>query len=142
MAWNLHEDLQRPGGTRESSDRDFGIGLASVLAVLALWPLAAGQRVRLPVLGMAGVFLAAAWLRPALLHPLNRLWIMLGWLLGRVVNPVTTAVLFFLIFTPAGLISRLMGKDLLHLKPVPDTDTYWITRHPPGPPPESMSKQF
>jgi hypothetical protein len=67
---------------------------------------------------------------------------MLGLLLGRIVNPVVTAVLFFLVFTPSGLISRLLGRDLLRLKPARETETYWITRHPPGPQSETMSKQF
>jgi hypothetical protein len=95
-----------------------------------------------PALGVAGVFLVVALLRPALLHALNGAWTILGLLLGRIVNPVVTAVLFFLVFTPAGLISRLRGKDPLRLKPARETDTYWITRHPPGPQSDTMSKQF
>lgn len=96
----------------------------------------------MPVLWVAGVFLVAALLRPASLHPLNRVWTRLGFLLARIVNPVVTAVLFFVVFTPAGLVARLLGKDPLRLKPAPETDSYWIIRHPPGPQSETMSKQF
>lgn len=69
-------------------------------------------------------------------------WNMLGQLLGRIMNPIVYGVLFFLIVTPAGLISRLRGRDPLRLKLAPEAETYWIIRQPPGPPPESMSKQF
>jgi hypothetical protein len=142
MGLNFHEDLKRAEGIRGSSDRDFGLAFASVFAVLSLWPLRAGGHVRVPALGVAGVFLVAAYLRPALLHPLNRAWSWLGLLLGRIVNPVVTAVLFFVVFTPAGFTSRLLGKDPLRLQPARETDTYWIIRHPPGPQPETMAKQF
>jgi len=139
---NFHEDLKRAEKIRGSSDRNFGLVFASVLTVLGLVPIRAGGHVRVPALGLAAIFLVVTLLRPALLHPLNRAWTILGLLLGRVVNPLVTTVLFFLVFTPAGLISRLRGKDPLRLKPRLDTDTYWIIRHPPGPQSDTMSKQF
>lgn len=142
MGLNFHEDLKRAEGVRGSSDRTFGLIFASVFAFLSLWPLRAGGHVRVPAFGVAGVFLAVALLRPALLHPLNRAWTALGLLLGRIVNPLVTTVLFFLVFIPAGLISRLGGKDPLRLKPAREADTFWIDRQPPGPQPDTMSKQF
>lgn len=142
MDFNFHEDLKRAEAIRGSSDRTFGLVIASALTVLSLWPLRAGGHVRAPALGLAGVFLAIALLRPVFLHPLNGAWTFLGLLLGRVVNPVVTAALFFLVFTPAGLISRLRGKDPLRLKPDRETDTYWIIRNPAGPQSETMAKQF
>lgn len=142
MGLNFHEDLRRSAHIRASSERSFGLVFAAVFSLLGLWPLRAGGHVRLPALVLAGVFLAVALVRPALLGPLNKAWAMLGLLLGRIVNPVVTAVLFFLVFTPAGFFSRLLGKDPLRLKPAREADTYWITRDPPGPKPETMSKQF
>jgi len=142
MDLNFHEDLRRAERIRASSDRSFGLVWAAALTIVGLWPLRAGGAVRLPLLAPAAALVAAALLRPAWLHPLNWVWARLGWLLGRVVNPVLTAVLFFLVFAPAGLIARLRGADPLRLKPTPDADSYWIIRHPPGPPAESMSKQF
>ena len=139
---NFHEDLKRGEEIRGSSDRNFGLVFASALAFVSLWPLRVGGHVRIPALAAASVFLLAALARPAWLHPLNKAWTMLGVLLGRIVNPVVTAVLFFLVFTPAGIVARLLGKDPLRLKPAREADTYWITRHPPGPEPATMSKQF
>lgn len=141
MDLNFHEDLKRAQGLRGSSDRAFGLVLAAVFIVLSLSPLRTGGRVRVPALGVASILLVIALVRPALLHTLNRAWTMLGLLLGRVVNPIVTAVLFFLVFTPVGFISRLMGKDPLRLK-MCETNTYWIDRQPPGPRPDTMSKQF
>ncbi len=142
MALNFYEDLRRSPGFRRSSDRNFGLVFAAVCGVLSLSPLRAGGHVRVTTFSVASVFLLVAVIRPALLRPLNRAWSILGLVMGRILNPVVTAVLFFLVFTPAGLISRLLGKDPLRLKPARKTDTYWIVRHPPGPEPETMSKQF
>jgi hypothetical protein len=77
-----------------------------------------------------------------LLRPLNRLWTGVGLVLGRVVNPIVTALLFFIFFVPAGAVLRLLGKDPLRLKPAREAATYWIERQPPGPLAESMTKQF
>lgn len=142
MKPNFHEDLKRSQAIRGSTDRNFGLVFACFFTLLALSPLRMGGHVRLPVLVLAGLLLIIACFRPRLLAPLNRAWTILGLLLGRIANPVVTAVLFFLVFTPAGLISRLRGEDPLRLEPARDIDTYWITRRPPGPPPDTMSKQF
>ena len=115
---------------------------AFVFTVLGVLPLRTGGVVRPWALGVAFAFLLIALARPALLRPLNKVWTLLGLLLGRIVNPIVTGILFFVAFTPAGLLSRLLGKDLLRLKPAPEASSYWIVRQPPGPAPDSMTKQF
>jgi hypothetical protein len=91
---------------------------------------------------VAALFLAAALLRPAKLHPLNLIWLKFGLLLHRVVNPVIMALLFYGTVLPTGLVMRMLGKDLLRLKREPGADSYWIVRQPPGPAPETMKDQF
>ena len=142
MGLNFHEDLKRAEQVAGSSDRNFGLVFASVLAAVSLWPIRTGGPVRVEALCAAMLFLAAALLRPSLLRPLNKVWTRFGLLLGCIVNPVVTAVLFFLVFTPAGLLSRLLGKDPMRLRRMPEAETYWILRQPPGPQSETMSKQF
>lgn len=139
---NFHEDLSRSEEVRGSTDRIFGLTFAAFFTFLGLWPFLSGGNVRLPAMGAAAVFLLVAIFFPALLRPLNRLWMKLGLLLGRIVNPIVTAVLFFLVFTPSGLVRRWLGKDPLRLKREPEASTYWITKDPPGPLPETMTKQF
>ena len=91
---------------------------------------------------LAAAFLVAALLRPALLNPLNHLWLKFGLLLHKIVNPVIMALLFYGTVLPTGLIARAMGKDLLRLKREPDAASYWIVRTPPGPAPDTMKDQF
>ncbi len=142
MKPQIHEDLTRRATVRMSSDRQFGLVVGFFLAAMALWPLLRHGRVREAVLGAAAVLLLAAVFTPSLLHPFNRVWTALGAALTRAVNPVAMAALFYLVFTPCGLLMRLMGKDPLRLRFDPRAASYWIERTPPGPPPESMTNQF
>ena len=77
---------------------------------------------------------------PAMLRPLNLLWLRFGLLLHRVVNPIVMGLLFFAVFMPMGLLMRLSGKDFLRLRFRGGDTSYWITRV--GSPPGSMRNQF
>lgn len=138
----LHEDLGRKQEGQGGSDRSFGIVFAVFFTLLALLPLRAHRPVRGWALAVAALFLGVGLLRPGWLHPLNRAWTKLGLLLGRVVSPIVTGIVFFLVVTPIALIFRMLKKDPLRLAPGGDAQTYWIVRQPPGPAPESMRHQF
>jgi hypothetical protein len=142
MTQSSHEVFVRDEKIVTGSDRSFGLVMALALAAVTalnawhsgkLWPWTGG---------LAALFVAAALLRPSVLHPLNLVWLRFGLLLHKVVNPVVMALLFYGTVLPTGLIMRLMGKDLLRLKRQPDADSYWIVRRPPGPSPETMRDQF
>ena len=137
-----HEDLNRDQHVEGSSDRAFGLVFAVVFLVIAGWPLFHGEAIRWWSAGVAAMFALVALVKPALLAGLNRLWMKLGILLGKVVSPIALGILFYVVITPIGVMIRLTGKDPLRLKFEPDADSYWIPREPPGPPPGSMTQQF
>lgn len=139
---HLHEDLNRVHVAEPGAPRGFGIVFAAVFAVIGLWPLTDGEGVRAWALAVAAVFLALALIRPSLLAPLNRIWLGLGAVLHRVVNPLVMGLMFFAVITPTALLLRLMGKDLLRRRFSLAADSYWIPREPPGPEPQSMRNQF
>ena len=139
---NLHENLSRSHVAERGSPRGFGIVFAAVFAVIGLWPLMDGEGVRVWALAAAAVFLVLALMRPSLLAPLNRIWLGLGAVLHRIVNPLVMGLMFFAVITPTALLLRLMGKDLLRLRFPPGAKSYWIPRQPPGPEPQSMRNQF
>ncbi len=139
---STHEMFSREEKVVAGSDRSFGIVMAAAFAVVTLlnawhmgriWPWTGGT---------AALFLAAAWLRPAVLARLNRLWLKFGLLLHRVVNPIVMGLIFYGTVLPTGLVMRALGKDLLRLKRQPDAESYWIVRTPPGPAPATMKDQF
>jgi hypothetical protein len=138
---STHESFVRDEAAVPGADRTFGLVMAAALAVVSLlngwhhgrlWPWTSAA---------AGLFLLAAWLKPSALHPLNRLWMKLGLVLHKIVNPIVMGLLFYGTILPTGLIMRMRGNDLLRLKRQPDADSYWIARTP-GPAPESMRDQF
>jgi Saxitoxin biosynthesis operon protein SxtJ len=133
----IPEDAVKP-----SSNRTFGIVFAVFFALIAVLPMLRGHAVRRWALPVSALFLLAALAAPKLLSPLNRAWTGLGSLLHAVVNPLVLGILFYLVFTPFGWVLRRMGKDFLRLRPAPGAPSYWIPRQPPGPRPESMSRQF
>ena len=125
-----------------SSDRSFGIVFATVFLIIGLWPLLDGGVPRIWSLAVAGAFGLTAVLMPRVLRPLNVLWMRFGELLQRVVAPVVMGVVFFGVVVPTALIMRAFGKDPMRLRHEPEVKSYWIERQPPGPDPQTMTKQF
>ncbi|HEX3117383.1 MAG TPA: hypothetical protein VHQ48_18090 [Bradyrhizobium sp.] len=142
MKQSTHEVFSRDEKVVAGSDRSFGLVMAAGFTVLTLLNAWHAGRLWPWTGGLAALFLAAALLRPAALHPLNLVWLRFGLLLHGVVNPVVMALVFYGTVLPTGLVMRMLGKDLLRLKQQPDADSYWIVRAPPGPSPETMKDQF
>jgi hypothetical protein len=139
---STHEVFFRDEKIVAGSDRSFGFMISAVLVVLTLWNSWHTGRLSPWTSCLAALFLAAAWLRPSVLHPLNQIWLRFGLLLHKVINPIVMALIFYGAVLPTGLVMRMMGKDLLRLKLQLGTDSYWIVRQPPGPSPETMKDQF
>jgi hypothetical protein len=139
---STHEDFSRREALQGPSDRSFGWVFAAFFTLVAVWPVVRGRPGRPWALAMSAVFLLITATRPSLLHPANRAWMAIGGLIGKVTNPIVTALLFFFVFTPLAVVLRLMGKDPLRLRRDGEAASYWIERQPPGPKPETMSQQF
>jgi hypothetical protein len=137
-----HENLVREDDVQSSSERAFGLVFGVVFTLVGLLPLWHAAMPRWWSLALGATFAALAMLWPRALAPLNYLWFKFGLLLHAVVNPVVMALLFFTTVTPIALIMRAAGKDPLRLKLDPDAPTYWISRDPPGPAPDTMPRQF
>ena len=137
-----HEDLSRKHAVRGPSNRSFGFVFSAFFLLLCLAPLRRHHPPRWWALAIAVAFLAVTILAPGLLKPLNRAWMQLGHLLGRITTPVVTGLLFYVVFTPAAYLMRLFGKDPLRLRFDAQTNSYWQERRPPGPPPADMANQF
>jgi hypothetical protein len=125
-----------------TSDRTFGLVFGCFFSLLGGWPLIHRHPVKPWAILLGAAFFLASQLLPRTLKPLNLLWTRFGKLLGKVTNPIFSALIFYLVFAPAGLVFRLFGKDLLRLKLDRAAATYWIVRNPPGPDRQSMGNQF
>jgi len=142
MRNGLHENLTRDDGIQMPSERSLGIVFAVLCALIGAYELLQGGRAATWWLGAGILFLALGLFWTAPLRPMNRLWFRFGLLLYSVISPITSAIVYFLVVAPIGIVMRAMGKDFLRLKRDPDALTYWIEREPPGPPANTMKNQF
>ena len=105
--------------------REFGIlmGIFSGLLYCFLWWKKGGASVYL--LGISGFFFLFACVLPAVLKPLQKIWMSLALVIGVGMSRVILAALFYLVFTPIGFFLRIKRKDLLQLKASPNDGSYW-----------------
>lgn len=106
--------------------RKFGFGVAGILAAIATIQLLKSNPLSLYFYAAGGFFLLSGWLVPILLKPVFILFSYLGLVLGWVMTRIILSVLFYVIVTPIGCISRLFGKKHLILRPDPEQKTCWI----------------
>ena len=126
---------------KRSSNRSFGLLFFVVFLVIAFWPLTKKNEINLYLISIALIFLVLGLLNSNILSPLNKAWIKLGEILGRIVALVVMAIVYFIILTPISLLVRLFGKDLIGMKFSNDIKkkSYWIKRKKNL---GSMDKQF
>lgn len=140
---NFYESYQRPERVKGPSERAFGLTVGGILAAIGVVAWFAGKSaIAAYVLwGVGGSLVLAAFAWPPILKPLNRVWLKLGLIGFRVINPVVLALIFFLTIVPIGLLMRLLGKRPLSLRYERGAASYWIKRGP-GSTHDSMKHQF
>jgi hypothetical protein len=108
--------------------RKFGLTMALVIAILfglllpwlfdygyPLWPWI-----------VAGVFLLAATVAPALLVPVHAAWMKIGHGLGWINSRIILGLMFFTVFLFFSMIMKLLGKDLMSRKFDNTTSSYRV----------------
>jgi hypothetical protein len=117
--------------TEQSSPKSFGVVFSIVFLIIALYPLANSEDVRLWAVIISAIFLLLAFVVPQVLASPNKLWFKFGMLLGSIIAPVVMALVYFVTVLPTGLIMRFLGKDLLKQKLDKNAKSYWIKRSEP-----------
>jgi hypothetical protein len=125
---------------KEQGER-FGIGVALAFAVMSAIALYRGHMARAEVLPIVSAcLLAAALILPRALYPA-------AWILETAFKTVTKSIMyvllvvvFYIVFSPAGIVLRLLGKDPLDRNLDPQADSYWLPRKPRDP--SRAEKQF
>ena len=109
--------------------RKFGIAMVIFVGAIASIRLWRGHPVSARVLCalVAYALLSIAFL-PAALRPTYWLLMKVAHALGWFNTRLILILLFYLVFTPIGLVLRLFGKDLLNREIDKDAHSYWIPR--------------
>jgi hypothetical protein len=95
-------------------------------------------RAGLALIGLAVVIGAAGLVKPSLVR-----WIFVGWMvlafpIGWIISEVMLLLMFYGVMTPAAVLFRVRGRDLLRRKPEPGATTFWM----PKPTPQDLRSYF
>jgi hypothetical protein len=124
------------------SNRSFGWTFTGIFVIAGAYGLWQGGAALPWLLALAAVTAVVTLTRETWLTPLNRAWMKLGELMGRVVSPIVLGVIFFGVFTPTGVVMRLFGRDAMCRRFEPGAPSYWVKRDPPGPADDSYRNMF
>ena len=121
------------------NNKGFGLLFFVVFLIIGLWPIINGDSPRIIFFIIGLIFLILGLVNSKILTPLNKAWVKLGELLGKIIAPIVMAGVYFIVLTPISIIVRLFGKDLLKVKFSDKSKSYWIKRDKDL---GSMDKQF
>lgn len=118
----------RAAGPTRAEARKTALIVAAVLASVAAWNLYRGRMAVAYATGGISVALAAAGLFvPAASSLFHTAWMRLAAVLGYVNSRVLLGLMYYGVFTPYGLVSRLAGRDPLGRRK-PKGGSYWTPR--------------
>jgi hypothetical protein len=143
--FSLHENYRDEEPIQAGSDRAFGCTVGSVLMVIgAAKAFVAGAIPPLAcfIFAAGAVLLLLGIVAPARLSGLKKIWLKVGAVISKVVNPIVMTMLFFFVVTPTALVMRIAGKRPLRLAPDRAVSSYWIYRKAAQGEVSSMRRQF
>ena len=123
--------------------RKFGLVMAAVLGLVSgyLWYKDAMDPAQV-VFSVAAGFLIVGLVLPVVLTPIYFPWMWLARILAFVNTHLLLGFVFYTLFTFIGLGMRLLGRDPLDRKILPDSDSYWQRRESPLLSREHYLRQF
>ena len=123
-----------------------GALLALVTVVTAIRYLLRGYPEGLPVglilIAVAAAVFAVALVSPRPLGPAFRCWMALARAIGWFNARLLLSILFYLVFTPIGLIMRLIRRDALQRDFNSSKSSFWIPKEEPKEGLERYTRQF
>jgi hypothetical protein len=107
--------------------RNFGLTIGIVLFIISGLLMYYDKYAYQLIAIIASTFIGLGFILPILLKPIYFVWMTFAAMLGWVMTRVVLSLVFYLIVTPIGLLTRLLGEDFLALKKS-NTDSYWSNR--------------
>ena len=121
--------------------RGFGLTVGGIFAAIGLLPaVLSGQEPRGWALITAAALGMPALALPHLLAPVYRCWMCIGHGLGWVNTRIILGILFYLLFTPAGLLMRRFGSNPMYRKPDSEENSFRLLKK--ARPASHMKRQF
>tara|TARA_Y100000590_G_scaffold459295_1_gene615975 strand:+ start:179 stop:589 length:411 start_codon:yes stop_codon:yes gene_type:complete len=107
--------------------KSFGITIGIILFILSGLLMYYDKEIYKAIAILASAFTGLGLILPLLLKPIYFVWMVFAAILGWIMTRVILSLVFYLIITPIGLITRIIGEDFLALKKK-NLDSYWNHR--------------
>jgi type IV secretory pathway TrbD component len=122
--------------------RRFALTTGAIVAVLfgllLPWFLGLGFPL-IPWIIAAALVLWGA-IAPSTLRPVYVGWMRFGLVMNRITTPLVLGAIFYVVFTPVGLVMKLFGRDAMLCKLDPHAPSYRVKSRKS--PPEKMERPF
>ena len=127
--------------TSNKDIRSFGITIGIIILIISAVLFYYDNSSHQIIAYLGGGLIGLGILIPILLKPIYILWMTFAVILGWVMTRVILSLMFYLIITPIGLLTRLLGEDFLALKKL-NSDSYWNNRDQSAELNQNYEKQF
>ena len=113
----------------KNNNKSFGIVFSIFFGILFLYFYSKSSVFNYYLLSLSLIFLILGLTKSKFLTPLNKSWIKLGDVLGKIIAPIIMSIVYFLIVFPTKIFLFLIGKDILNLKINKNEKSYWQKRN-------------
>ena len=121
--------------------RSFGITIGIVMFIISGLLMYYNNEAYQLIAIIASTFIGLGFIIPLILKPFYFVWMTFAAILGWVMTRLILSLVFYLIITPIGLLTRLLGEDFLALKKV-KSYSYWNYRDSSEELNQNYEKQF
>jgi uncharacterized membrane protein HdeD (DUF308 family) len=112
----------------DSQARKTALVVAAVLLFIGGWNVYRSRlSVALALTSVGIVLILIGMFVPVAARAFHRIWMGLAGILGYINSRILLSLLYYLVFTPYGLVSRLVGRDPLDRRG-PARESYWFKR--------------
>jgi uncharacterized membrane protein HdeD (DUF308 family) len=112
----------------DAQARKSALVVAAVLLLIAAWNVYRGRTTVVIIFASIGVALVVAGLFvPIAARAFHKAWMRFAVALGHVNSRVLLTLMYYLVFTPYGLVSRLVGRDPLRRRGAAG-ESHWVER--------------
>ena len=108
--------------------REFGWVVGGVLLLIAAWLCYKDKNAWAYLATIGGALVVLGFVLPKVLLPLQKVWMAFAVVMGFIMSRLILFLLYYVVFTLTGLLTRLLGKDLLNRKLDRSATSYWNIR--------------
>lgn len=142
MSWINVTLYARLKMSRIAELKKFGITMGSAFLAIAFFILLKAKHDPKAFFIISAVFFSVGLICPLLLKPVYIFWMGLGHVLGWVNTRLILIVIFYLVFTPIGIVLKILRIDLLEEKLYNKQNSYWKKREAKNFLQEDYQRQF